>query len=97
MSKAPYLDIANKRVAIIYKKSRFAYTQEKGSKAEKEHLLNLSDPMAADLKRAHENNLLCLERVIDTVEELKLPYDVIFPNLSERKRYHRSARDYRRW
>jgi NAD+ kinase len=77
MSKAPYPDIRNKKVAIIYKKSRFAYTQAKGSKTEKEHLLNVHDPMAADLKRAHENNLLCLERVIDTVEELKLPYDVI--------------------
>lgn len=70
-------DMREKKIAIIYKKSRFAFTKEKGLKRELDHLKNEQDMLVHDLIQAHENNLSCIEKVKSVVEELGLTYRLI--------------------
>lgn len=66
-----------RKVAIIYKKSRFAFTEEKGLKRELKHLKNDRDTTVQDLIRAHENNLKCIAKVKSVVEDLGFSYEII--------------------
>lgn len=78
MLKNPIIsDIGNLKVTVVYKRSRFAYAKEHGSKEEKKRLKEHSDPISRDLFLAHENNLLCIEKVETTLKDLGIGYSML--------------------
>lgn len=70
-------DVRTKNIAIIYKKSRLAFTKEKASKREINNLQKEHDQTVSDLIRAHEHNLLSIEKVKSVVEDLGFSYRLI--------------------
>lgn len=78
MLKNPIIsDIGNLKVTVVYKRSRFSYAEEHGSKEEKRKLKKHSDPISRDLFLAHENNLLCIEKVEATLKDLGIGYSML--------------------
>ncbi len=70
-------DIGNLKISVVFKRSRFTYAQEHGSKEEQKKLADHSDPIVKNLFRAHENNLACINKIESVLRDLRLEYSLL--------------------
>jgi NAD+ kinase len=78
MLKNPLIsDIGSLKITVVYKRSRFTYAQENGTKEEQKKLEDHSDPIIKNLFRAHENNLFCISKIESVLRDLRLEYSLL--------------------
>ncbi len=70
-------DIGKLNICVVYKRSRFDYAQEYGSKEEQKRLKDHSDPIIAKLFNAHEKNLRCIDKIESVLKDLRLNYSLL--------------------
>lgn len=72
--KASFLDFKNRKFAVVFKRSRYEYAKEHGSKTELNFLKASLGELKNRLENSHQNNLSCIKHVEQVLQELNLDY-----------------------
>jgi len=71
------VSVADKKITLIYKLSRLAYAQDKGTPSELKNLANEQDTITRELTESHESNLRCMDHISSVLRKQGLSYNII--------------------